>query len=225
MFSYVEEMRKWGLSTMSKIYGVPVKQKGQGSNVNINGQQEDGSGSIVQLDDVYPLHKLVDILCYQDLDKSRAACQHYSLSVVDDHSKEDYDHSKEYSNQDGGPVVSWKESCFKEPRDAKNGAKNGTKNPPHLPLKPRKIVHTIEAKLQGATRLTIFRGQVSGSGVTLDMNSSTGTAAVPRRMTVATTTNTPRPSTILTPSMPHQAQAPAGGTPSASTRLMMISPE
>jgi hypothetical protein len=184
MFSYVEEMRKWGLFTMSKTYGVRVKGKGStstsSSGTNTGTDQEDGK-DIVGLDDVYPLHKLVEILCYQDLDEARAACQHYSLAVVEDHH-----HSKEYQGGGGGagPVVLWKASRFKEPRDPKKGT--------HLSLKPLKMVRTIEAKLQGATRLAICRGQVSGAGATLDSDTSGTTGIAPaRRMRVAATATTP----------------------------------
>jgi hypothetical protein len=53
-------------------------------------------------------------------------------------------------------MIFWRRSSFKEPRDAEKGT--------IIPLRPRKMIKTIESKLNGATRLAICRGQVSGGG-------------------------------------------------------------
>ncbi|KAL7540885.1 hypothetical protein ACHAXR_010457, partial [Thalassiosira sp. AJA248-18] len=99
--------------------------------------------------DSYPLENLVKLLCYEDVEEAQTACRHYGLTVE-------------------GDQVLWRHSKFGEPRDPQKG---------HIiPLKPRKMMRTIESKLKGATRLSVCRGGVSGEGATLS-DSSTGSDA------------------------------------------------
>ena len=90
--------------------------------------------------DSYPLENLTKMLCYEDIEEAGAACQHYGLTVE-------------------GDQVLWRHSRFGEPKDPEKG---------HIiPLRPRKMMRTIESKLNGATRLSVCRGGVSGEGATL----------------------------------------------------------
>jgi hypothetical protein len=90
--------------------------------------------------DEYPLKDLVKLLCYEDEEEATAACRHYGITV------------------DGDQIL-WRHSKFMEPRDPEKG---------HIiPLKPKKMIRTIESKLHGATRLSVCRGGVSGEGATL----------------------------------------------------------
>lgn len=90
--------------------------------------------------DAYPLENLVKLLCYESKEEASTACQHYGLVVE-------------------GDQVMWRHGRFREPRDPEKG---------HIiPLKPRKMIRTIESKLQGATRLSVCRGGVSGMGAIL----------------------------------------------------------
>lgn len=121
-------MRKDALTIMSKTYGAKHKTTGEA------------------FYDSYPLANLTKLLCYEDDEEARAACQHYGLVVE-------------------GDQVMWRHGKFREPRDPVKGFT--------LPLKPRKMVRTIESKLNGATRLSVCRGGVSGEGATLS-NASCG---------------------------------------------------
>jgi len=95
--------------------------------------------------DSYPLANLVKLLCYEDEDEASTACRRYGLTVE-------------------GDQVLWRHSKFSEPRDPEKG---------HIiPVKPRKMMRTIESKLHGATRLSVCRGGVSGEGATLSGASS-----------------------------------------------------
>lgn len=126
MFKYVESVRKEALIIMSKTYGAKHKETGQ------------------PFYDSYPLENLVRLLCYEDEDEAKTACQHYGITVE-------------------GDQVLWRHGRFAEPRDPEKG---------HIiPLKPRKMIRTIESKLNGATRLSVCRGGVSGEGATLSINS------------------------------------------------------
>ncbi len=90
--------------------------------------------------DKYPLKDLVKLLCYEDEEEASTACRHYGITVE-------------------GDQVLWRHSKFGEPRDPEKG---------HIiPLKPKKMIRTIESKLHGATRLSVCRGGVSGEGATL----------------------------------------------------------
>ena len=115
-------MRKDALTIMSKTYGAKHKTTGEA------------------FYDSYPLANLTKLLCYEDEEEARAACQHYGLVVE-------------------GDQVMWRHGKFREPRDPVKGF--------IIPLKPRKMTRTIESKLNGATRLSVCRGGVSGEGATL----------------------------------------------------------
>ena len=122
MFKYVANMRKDALTIMSKTYGAKHKTTGE------------------PFFDSYPLEDLVQLLCYEDVDEAKAACQHYGLVVK-------------------GDQVMWRHGKFKEPRCPEKG---------HIiNLTPRKMIRTIESKLHGATRLSVCRGGMSGEGATL----------------------------------------------------------
>lgn len=95
--------------------------------------------------DSYPLVNLVKLLCYEDEEEARTACQHYGITVE-------------------GDQVLWRHGSFAEPRDPEKGN--------IIPLKPRKMMRTIETKLNGATRLSVCRGGVSGEGATLTITCS-----------------------------------------------------
>jgi hypothetical protein len=101
--------------------------------------------------DEYPLEDLVKLLCYEDKEEASTACRHYGITVE-------------------GDRVLWRHSKFGEPRDPEKG---------HIiPLKPKKMIRTIESKLHGATRLSVCRGGVSGEGATLSgANPGSGEAA------------------------------------------------
>jgi hypothetical protein len=101
--------------------------------------------------DEYLLEDLVKLLCFEDEEEARTACCHYGITVE-------------------GDRVLWRHSKFEEPRDPDKG---------HIiPLKPKKMIRTIESKLHGATRLTVCRGGVSGEGATLSgANPGSGEAA------------------------------------------------
>eukprot|EP00585_Thalassiosira_rotula_P013579 CAMPEP_0196132122 /NCGR_PEP_ID=MMETSP0910-20130528/1864_1 /TAXON_ID=49265 /ORGANISM="Thalassiosira rotula, Strain GSO102" /LENGTH=1095 /DNA_ID=CAMNT_0041391681 /DNA_START=240 /DNA_END=3527 /DNA_ORIENTATION=- len=100
--------------------------------------------------DDYPIKNLVHLLCYEDEEDARTACRHYGITVE-------------------GDQILWRRSKFREPKDPEKG---------HIiPLKPRKMMRTIEAKLEGATRLSVCRGGASGEGATLSNDSSGSDAA------------------------------------------------
>jgi chemotaxis protein histidine kinase CheA len=96
--------------------------------------------------DEYPLDNLVDLLCFEDEEEARIACAHYGITLE-------------------GNIIRWRNSKFAEPKDP---VKNIT-----LTLKPKKMMRTIECKLNGATRLSVCRGGVSGEGATLGSSEST----------------------------------------------------
>ena len=93
--------------------------------------------------DEYPLENLVNLLCYEDNEEAIIACKHYGITLE-------------------GNAIRWRNSKFAEPRDPIKGIV--------LTLKPKKMIRTIECKLNGATRLSVCRGGVSGEGATLDVN-------------------------------------------------------
>lgn len=96
--------------------------------------------------DEYPLENLVKVLCFEDEDEARAACMHYGITLE-------------------GNIIRWRNSKFAEPRDPDKGI--------ILTLKPKKMIRTIECKLDGATRLCVCRGGVSGEGATLSNSRGT----------------------------------------------------
>jgi hypothetical protein len=56
-------------------------------------------------------------------------------------------------------LIFWKASRFTIPKDEVKGVV--------IPLRPRKMLRTIESKLNGITRLAVCRGEASGDGSTL----------------------------------------------------------
>lgn len=92
------------------------------------------------------------LLCFEDLDEAKAACEHYNITVKSMKIGENPDEFKDF--------VFWRNTSFAEPRDPEKGN--------ILILKPSKMDRVIESKLGGATRLAICRGEVSGSGASLD---------------------------------------------------------
>ena len=98
--------------------------------------------------DHYPLSRLTELLCFENSDEAREACQHYNITVKD-----------VKSSNGTQQVIFWKKTDFKEPRHPEKGFV--------LPLRPRKMTRVIESKLNGATRLAICRGEVSGEGASL----------------------------------------------------------
>ena len=109
--------------------------------------------------DHYPLKRLVQLLNFEDMDEARKACIHYNITV------------KEYEHESGeiSEIIYWKGSKY---REAKHPEKGHT-----LPLPPRKMMRTIEIKLNGTTRLGVCRGEASGTGAAL---SGSGPASVAR---------------------------------------------
>jgi hypothetical protein len=133
MFKHVETMRKIAFRIMNKSFGARKKETGEA------------------IYDAYPLNRLMDLLCFEDLDEARAACAHYSITVKQ---------VKVSSTRDEvADVVFWRQSDFKEPTHPEKGFV--------IPLQPRKMARIIERKLNGATRLAVCRGEVSGEGATL----------------------------------------------------------
>ena len=84
--------------------------------------------------DSYPLRDLVELLCFEDTDEARAACKHYNITVEEMNVRT--------PNDDRGSIeeiVFWRRSSFKEPKDKEKGFA--------LPLRPKKMVKTIESKI------------------------------------------------------------------------------
>jgi len=106
------------------------------------------------MEDQYPLIRLVRLLCFEDENEALAACRHYNITVEESHATNP--NSPSSSSQ---AIVYWKRSSFREPKDPEKGFV--------LTLKPRKMIRTIESKLNGATRLAVCRGEVSGEGAAL----------------------------------------------------------
>jgi len=114
--------------------------------------------------DHYPLLQLVKILCFEDLDEARNACKHYNIKI------------KEYERDSGEitELICWKGSKFRERKDPEKGVT--------LPLPPRKMMRTIENKLNGTSRLGVCRGEVSiilSSPVTMSVPDQNSTSLVP----------------------------------------------
>ena len=132
MFKQVEIMRRIAIRIMSISYGARNKNTGEA------------------MYDVYPLDRLMHVLCFEDLTEARKTCEFYNITV------------KELTSQRTGEtkdVIFWKGSKFRVPTDPEKGHT--------LHLKPQKMIRTIESKLNGATRLAICRGEVSGEGASL----------------------------------------------------------
>jgi len=152
MYKYVDEMRKVALYVMSRAYGTRKSKEGEG------------------VDDQYKLTDLVRLLCFEDENEARNACEHYGITVSGSNDKEqkDDDDWEEGSHEDCKSnvneekfnclFISWRASYFLEPIDPIKGCK--------IPLKTRKMIRTIESKLGRATRLAVCRGELSIIGET-----------------------------------------------------------
>ena len=101
------------------------------------------SGTKVKYD-AYPIKDLVHLLCFEDENEAIAACKHYNITVKKDESQ---------------TMILWKHSSFREAKDVEKGTT--------MRLIPRKMIRTIEKKVNGSTRLAICRGDLSGNGSTL----------------------------------------------------------
>ena len=99
--------------------------------------------------DQYFLKSLVKVLCFEDEDEAVATCKHYNITVKETKLKSS-------SGTKVEQVIFWRHSKFRERIDEEKGTR--------IPMRPRKMVSTIEAKLRGATRLAVCRGEVSGEG-------------------------------------------------------------
>ena len=98
--------------------------------------------------DSYELQDLVRLLCFEDEEEAREACKHYNITVTE---------------KEGSEWIEWRKTDFKERKHPVKG---------HIiRLHPRKMIRTIECKLNGASRLAICRGEVSGEGATLSHSS------------------------------------------------------
>ncbi len=105
--------------------------------------------------DEYPLEDLVHLLAFEDADEAKQACHHFNITVEKRPLTEGTNELVE--------MVLWRTGRgFKERKDPEKGTT--------IPLKPRKMIRTIESKLRGATRLAICRGEVSG--ITASLNAS-----------------------------------------------------
>jgi hypothetical protein len=134
MFKHVELMRKVAFKIMYKTFG---------------GKSKEANEAIY---DAYPLKDLIRLLCFEDADEARAACQHYNITVKSMKVKTSRGTSVE-------EIVFWKQTVFAEPKDPEKGT--------IITLRPRKMLKHIESKLSGATRLAVCRGEVSGEGAFL----------------------------------------------------------
>ncbi len=138
MFKQVEIMRRIAIQIMSISYGARNKNTGEA------------------MYDIYPLERLMHVLCFEDMTEARKTCEFYNIAV------------KDCTSQRTGEVrqvIFWKGSKFRVPKDPEKGHT--------LHLKPQKMLRTIESKLNGATRLAICRGEVSGKGASLVSAKST----------------------------------------------------
>ena len=104
--------------------------------------------------DAYPLVRLTELLCFENLDEAKSACKHYNITV-----KQMKVSSSQSPRNEIAEVVFWRQSDFKIPKHPEKGFE--------LPLQPWKMLRTIEKKLNGATRLAVCRGEVSGEGAAL----------------------------------------------------------
>ena len=100
--------------------------------------------------DHYPLKYLSRLLCFESIDEARVACVHYNITVKE----QDVLSSSSPTGKKSIELVFWKRSKFREPIDEEKRI--------IIPLRPWKMVSTIEGKLKGATRLAVCRGEVSG---------------------------------------------------------------
>jgi len=168
---------------MSATYGAKRKDTGQG------------------LFDKYPLKRLVRLLCYEDESEARAACEFYGI-LIKEYSVPSKSDTNVASPKDTNslnttdtnqatttathkqiPIIVWKHSEFREPIDPEKGTMKK--------LHPQKMIRTIEAKILGATRLAICRGEVSGDGSTLSQVNNTVPVAIQSPMSSSAKLPTP----------------------------------
>ena len=139
MFKHVEHMRKIAFKIMAKTFGARRKDTKE------------------NMYDKYPLKTIVNLLCFEDEEEAREACKHYNITVREDTTSSNDDSGVE--SESAVEMIFWRHADFKEPVDADKST--------HLTLRPRKMMRTIESKLNGATRLAVCRGEVSGEGAAL----------------------------------------------------------
>lgn len=120
MFSYVESMRRIAFPIMVKTNGARKKDNGEGIN------------------DAYPLNDLVRLLCFEDADDAREACQHYGIKVREVPKPNKGGGGDGDSHSDSVAVIFWKASEFRESKCPKKGNV--------LHLQPRKKMRTIEVR-------------------------------------------------------------------------------
>jgi hypothetical protein len=130
-------MRKIAFRIMSKTFGARKRDTGEA------------------IYDAYPLTRLAELLCFEDLEEARTACKHYNVTVKETQVSS----SSSPSRSDVAEIIYWRQSDFKEPVHPEKAY--------IIPLQPRKMTRTIERKLNGATRLAVCRGEVSGEGAAL----------------------------------------------------------
>ena len=104
--------------------------------------------------DAYPVKTLARLLCYESVEEAKAACEHYGITVRPAKVRSPSGSSVE-------EIIYWRNSSFQDPIDEEKGTA--------IPLPPLKMIRTIEKKLEGATRLAVCRGQVSGEGSSLSV--------------------------------------------------------
>ena len=134
MFTFVDQMRKDAFRIMNFTFGRRKKDTVEG------------------VYDAYPLADLVRLLCFENLEEAKEACQHYNITVKQV--------AKPTKPNEFVDTIFWRQSDFKERRDPSKGN--------IMRLQPRKMNRVIESKLGGATKLAICRGEVSGVGATLE---------------------------------------------------------
>ena len=100
---------------------------------------------------------LIRTLCFEDEEEAIAACKHYNISVKETKVKTS-------SGVGMAQMVFWRQTEFSEPTDPEKGTP--------IPLRPKKMISTIERKRKGATRLAVCRGDVSGEGAFLNQDAS-----------------------------------------------------
>jgi hypothetical protein len=100
--------------------------------------------------DEYQLKSLQRLLCFEDIEEARQACQHYNITVKQIKVKS----PKSPAGYIVVDFVFWRLSEFREPTDPEKGTT--------IILRPRKMIQTIESKLKGMTRLAVCRGEASG---------------------------------------------------------------
>ena len=96
------------------------------------------------IQDQYPLVSLVRLLCFEDAEEARTTCQHYNITVKE----VDVASSSSPTGKKRMELIFWKASRFTIPKDEVKGVV--------IPVRPRKMLRTIESKLNGITRLAVL---------------------------------------------------------------------